>query len=62
MLVMTTTTMTHLDSIVRRERKTLVRDVAFAVAVALAALIGVTSVMTAADVAGTAVPLNVAQR
>jgi hypothetical protein len=45
--------MNRLDTIVIRQRKTLVRDVLFAAFVGLAAVIGATTVSTACGVAST---------
>ncbi|MBS1119835.1 MAG: hypothetical protein H6Q90_2063, partial [Deltaproteobacteria bacterium] len=50
--------MNRLDTIVLRQRKTLVRDVLFAAFVGLAAIVGATTVSTAVGVAST----HVAQR
>lgn len=43
--------MKHLDTIATRQRKSLVRDIAFAAAVVLAAVVSVSSVSTAAQAA-----------
>lgn len=51
----------RLETIATRQRKSIVRDVLFVVAVAATALIGVSSVATAANVAGSSV-VHVAQR
>jgi len=53
------TTNNHLASIAARQRTSRLRDAVFAVCVALAAVIGVTSVSTAAQAA---TPTHVAQR
>jgi len=52
------TTSTRLDNIATRQRKTFVRDVVFAAFVALAAVISITSINTAASAATT----HIAQR
>lgn len=49
----------RLDTIATRQRKTFVRDALFAVAVAAAAFVGVTSVATAAHASA---PAHVANR
>jgi len=51
----------RLETIATRQRKSIVRDALFVVAVAAAAIIGVSSVATAANVAGSSV-VHVAQR
>jgi hypothetical protein len=51
----------RLDNIATRQRKTRVRDLAFAACVALATVVSITSVSTACD-AATPAPTHVAQR
>ncbi len=51
----------RLETIATRQRKSIVRDALFIVAVAAATMIGVSSVATAANVAGSSV-VHVAQR
>jgi hypothetical protein len=57
-----TNSQNHLGNIVTRQRKTRVRDAIFAVCIAIAAVVSVTSVSTACDAATVTPSSHVAQR